>query len=491
MSKSKSRSKSKSKSKSKKTLTNGYYEVLPKLESDYNESLYVFRNMMILYYNEEVIGNKQESSFAKKMRDHGIYRDEILNRNPYLYALYNKIPIDFFPYPHHFFYTYPVVTFYNSPTGKIYSYEPIRCTKAPYQVPKGVNIIDRWEFPDEFLEQGIELKAKFEEKWKDRLRKTKYTKRPLNREFQIHIPTKYMRDYLINHLERGDVICMYAKGMYLISHRYRITPDGIEVEECDMKTRQKSPYRRGHGYKIRYEDVEYLSVNKRLTRELFLRAFHLDTIEKGGYLYHRKVGTDQYASEEEFLRTRRFFTMHPYSEPNDPFELRPGLEQQTYVFRVKEAIPTLNGTYTILEKNRILGNEVGRENIDYTDRELKRRAMRDLYTCSGVEFEKNGEAMVRCGIDVYDERERMGDMEEYNYNMRRRLYELINKNITHVYAGSRYKLYLRKYGIGSVYNSTSMYHDDRGYHLIFTELHVYDDGLARRVEPVGMIGDSV
>jgi hypothetical protein len=56
-----------------------------------------------------------------------------------------------------------------------------------------------------------------------------------------------------------------------------------------------------------------------------------------------------------------------------------------------------------LEKNSILGNLEDQEDINYTNTTFKKRAKRELFTCSGMEFNKNNRRRIECGMDIYNQ----------------------------------------------------------------------------------------
>ncbi len=444
--------------------------MIPPLPSDYNKSLSIFRNMMVLYYQEEVCKEVQKGDVAKMLRNHEIYQKEILTLHPYVCTVYNKIPVEFLPHPEYLIHSYPILTFYNHPSGKIYSYEEIRLTSGA--LPKREPLYKTNLNMDEMTK---EQRKRAKIIW-SRMVKTQYSEKPLNHMFQIHIPTTHLSKYFFeNHKtnqnqKSKDLLLLFTKGLYLIATDYTFDKDGFELKAYESKTKPNEKYmNRSETIKILYNEVLYASLHRKMTYEALSRVFHISTIEKGAYLYH--AVDKKYLSENPKCLLENplgFFTLYPGHRIFDPFYLNPYRKFRTGLFLLKENLHVFNTTYTIFEKNIILGNLEDRENINYIDPTFQKRAKRELFTCSGMEFNKNNTKRIECGMDIYNQARTSG------YSDRKRILFLMYKTLSYTDKTYWYDMYFRKYDIQGVYNNLAMYHDKTGYHSIATELHIFD-----------------
>ncbi len=479
--KNKSISKSTSKVKSKSKST---FEMIPPLPSDYNKSLSVFRNMMVLYYQEEVLKEIQKGTSAKMLRNHEIYQNQILKQNAFVFCLYNKLPIEFLPHPEYLIYSYPIITFYNHPSGKIYSYGEIQLQNKKYHTNERIisEMVEK-----RFKPSGKYLKVI--QGFIDSLVQTKYTQPPLNRDFQIHIPTQYIKSYFNkNNLNHDISLCIYVNNTYMITNQFSIQDNHIEIKEYIYKMDLNAKYQKStNQINIKYTDIQYLSVNKILTKEMLLNVFHLSKIDKGTHLYHL-VEKSYFKNNPNCFKKddSRFFTLYPGYRIFDPFYFKKYMKFITGVFLLKEDLHILNITYTIMEKNSILGNLEDREDINYTNITLQKRVKRELFTCSGLEYNKKNKERIECGVNI------LNKIESPNYQIsslilnRFKINLLINKTKRYIDSKYWYDVYLKKFGIKGIYNNLSMYHDKDGYKSIYTELHILD-GLKEKIEFIKLL----
>ena len=443
------------------------------LLSDYNKSLVIFRNMMILYYQEEVLKEIQRGDVSKMLRTHEIYQKEVLTLHPYLFTVYNKIPVEFLPHPEYLIHAYPILTFYNHHSGKIYSYDEIRLKSGNlpkqyslYKTNQNIYKIDK--------EKYQEIKT-----ISSRLIKTQYSEKPLNHMFQIHIPTVHLSKYFFENQntqtntkqKSKDLLLLFAKGLYMIVTDYNCDKDGFSLNTYEFKTKPNEKYISGNEtIQILYDEIIYASLHRKMTREALSRVFHISTIEKGTYLYHA-IDTKRLNEEPNYFIKNPlwFFTFYPGHRIFDPFYLKPYRKFRTGLFLLKKDLHVSNTTYTIFEKNSILENLEDREDINYTDPTLQKHAKRELFTCSGMEFNKNNKKRIECGMDIYNQ------IRTYGYGDRKRILFMMYKNLSYVDKNYWYPKYFQKYDIHGIYDNLSMYHDKTGYHSICTEIHVFNE----------------